>query len=321
MSGMKNSRRKVSSCNTFPLSNDILENNILPRLPVKSIFRFRCVCKRWGSLLTADSIFSLQKPLSLKPPSGLAYWNEKRLSFLSTDGRPMSVPDPKLSFLGEFVSVTNSCNGLICGFYVREGIWPEIYVCNPVTKQVRSTRTPKRGLIVGLAFDPSSPDPHYKLMCPFKVYKNTSHIEYGFNLFVSSTGMWRESKERIRISPESAVTGRSFFVDGVLYFKATNDIIWFQIDNDLAGVEPLPLSNNMITATLGEYNSKLSYIQITLDEIEIWTLKNFLWKKKHCVGLDLLDLITVPDKVSGHCPLLLMMSSCFRWGQRLTFTT
>ncbi|KAF9604209.1 hypothetical protein IFM89_004915 [Coptis chinensis] len=181
--------------------------------------------------MTPSSIYNSLSPSEFRPSSGLLYWEDEMLVFLSTDGRRMSFPDQNLSFLGSHVSVTNSCNGPIREF--REDIWPEIFARNPVTTEKRSILKADIG---GLDLNPSIPGPYYKLLCPYRVDKKKMHIEYGFDLFSSSIGVWRKSEEWVKISSRSVVTDRAFFVDGLLYFRATDDALWFNIDKDLADI-------------------------------------------------------------------------------------
>lgn len=65
----KRQRKRHASCVVAVLPNDIIVSHILPKLPVKSLVRFKCVCKSWRSLICnpsfSDQHLALSKELRL----------------------------------------------------------------------------------------------------------------------------------------------------------------------------------------------------------------------------------------------------------------
>ncbi|KAJ1288071.1 hypothetical protein BS78_02G061000 [Paspalum vaginatum] len=140
------SKRKASAAAVVP--EDILLE-ILSRLPVKALFRFKCVSKAWAGLV-ADCLRKVPPTLQ-----GVFYWkwsaDRSTMNCCFFDLLERSVPpvDPSFRFLtaalprDERISQIDSCNGLV--LFRREGrshrgtITTErttlgYVVCNPATK-------------------------------------------------------------------------------------------------------------------------------------------------------------------------------------------
>ncbi|KAL5726361.1 hypothetical protein ACHQM5_009409 [Ranunculus cassubicifolius] len=147
--------------------------DILSRLPIKHLWKFRFVCKYWYKLLTIDhnfaqlhcdrSIKSNPNPsiLTVVDTQELSRFNlherfrvlelgeRSRFSFLSDDDscdekekKDVEFPLYKLKFSNSVVY--GICNGLVCGSYNGEN---EVYIWNPFTKEhiiiTYSTTTPR----------------------------------------------------------------------------------------------------------------------------------------------------------------------------------
>jgi hypothetical protein len=50
--------RRMPPTPAMYLPHELVESEILVRLPVKSLLRFRCVCKAWGDTISGDASFS-----------------------------------------------------------------------------------------------------------------------------------------------------------------------------------------------------------------------------------------------------------------------
>ncbi|WVZ62198.1 hypothetical protein U9M48_011971 [Paspalum notatum var. saurae] len=143
---MGGTKRKASAAAVVP--DDILLE-ILSRLPVKSLFRFKCVSKAWSGLV-ADCLRKVPPTLQ-----GLFYWKwsagSSTMDCFFFDLLERSVPpvDPSFRFLtaalpwDEQISHIDSCNGLVLfrrerrsrrggGAYLA--ITTGYIVCNPATR-------------------------------------------------------------------------------------------------------------------------------------------------------------------------------------------
>ena len=124
--------------------------NILARLPVKSLFRFRCVCKSWDSLITSPYFISTHLNNNnndhdcgylLHMPNAVRYIMHSSSSANSpvctvvcdcTFNRISKYPIP-FSFHLCLVQIIGLCNGLLCS--AEHGNGPSfadvLYLWNP----------------------------------------------------------------------------------------------------------------------------------------------------------------------------------------------
>ncbi|CAN7125420.1 unnamed protein product [Brassica rapa subsp. narinosa] len=116
-----------------PLFPDEVILQILARLPVKSLFRFKSVCKAW-CLLPSDGYFiTLFNQVSVKEQTLVAEVPDSS-SLICVDSL-RGVSEFSLEFLRDRVRIRASCNGLLCCASVPEkGVY---YVCNPSTREFR----------------------------------------------------------------------------------------------------------------------------------------------------------------------------------------
>ncbi|PKA51549.1 F-box protein [Apostasia shenzhenica] len=140
---------------------------ILARLPIKSLFRAKSVCRYWCSLTSDKYFIELYATAFYDKPIVLLEIVEAAnpvSRFLSVD-RCGAASRISLDFLEDRVKVRASCHGLLCCSSVtNRGVY---YVCNPMTRAFRLLpRTRERPFtrfhpdyeetLVGLSFSPSS---------------------------------------------------------------------------------------------------------------------------------------------------------------------
>ncbi|KAM2587912.1 hypothetical protein TB1_045041 [Malus domestica] len=132
--------------------DDDIVIEILSRLPVKSLIRFRCVCKSWWALISdyylvmkhctravmesncAHNRFRLLS--SVRPPESIDY---KELLLLDTkdydDGSCVASTELRLPKRLNGTTVVGSYNGLIC---LHQQTYDCLFLCNPSTGVVNS---------------------------------------------------------------------------------------------------------------------------------------------------------------------------------------
>ncbi|KAA8533900.1 hypothetical protein F0562_031417 [Nyssa sinensis] len=241
-------------------ANDYLLTEILLRLPIKSLLRFKSVSKHCLSLI-ANPYFSRRRQPSPYTPSGLllhpfsSHCISPQLDFipLHDDDNPS---DSHLSTVTSFpglpaVKILNSCNGLLCcsNFY-RIGSPLNYYIYNPTTKQYTTLPQPvvdvqKHVDSLNLAFDPST-SPFYKVVCVWStLVQRRSYFQ--IEIYSSETRHWRKSGELF--------TARNMdFQDGVYWNGAINwvsfwgDSLYFNVDEERLGTLP------MLPVRDGRYN-------------------------------------------------------------------
>ena len=121
---------------------------VLLRLPVKSIVRFRAVCRSWSAMFSSEEFFCLHRAMSkaaLTATPRLLHVSPTP-GFHSTAVHSCSPSDPREDLLftldharGNFVEVLTPapCRGLTL---LYDAVPPAYYICNAATREV--TRLP-----------------------------------------------------------------------------------------------------------------------------------------------------------------------------------
>ncbi|XP_019200197.1 PREDICTED: F-box protein At5g07610-like [Ipomoea nil] len=195
----------ISNSARIVASSDDLLTEIFLRLPVKSLLRFKCVSKRWLSLITHPYFHTRLK----KPVSGIVFKKSNstlpipEFDFISLDGcddapfRTLEFGDEKYG-----MAVQSSCNGLFlcCSSFRVENGRRSFYVYNPSTHSFAALPDSpydsflvKHGIgrvhSVTLAFDPKK-SPYYKVVLVVPS-DNASPAPFQLEVYSSETGEWK----------------------------------------------------------------------------------------------------------------------------------
>ncbi|KAK9109255.1 hypothetical protein Sjap_017315 [Stephania japonica] len=295
------------------LAEDIIFQEILPRLPLKSIIRFNLVCKRWFNVLTHDPRFPVQHSKNHNRSNDIissGFFCARSELFISGD-EDQCYEFRWSRYQSPFMSsckVLGSSNGLLYG--TRYG-YREIFICNPITKHIiHNIPYPKDGKDIALASDPYNPNLGFTI---FAIYISQENYDddlmlLKFKVFSSKTWEWRMSKNNSGIwlpyvNPLLARKNEAVFTGEKVYWFVSfcRIILWFDVQKEVYGVIECPddaidyvvgLSNPYPTVygKIGACNGELSFSKIKEDrEIEIWLLRDendaFTWVKKHRVNL------------------------------------
>lgn len=110
---------------------------ILARLPVKSLFRAKTVCKLWYRISSDNYFIQLYNEIAAKNPVVLVEISdssELKSSLICIDNL-RGVSEFSLDFLKDRVKVRASCNGILCCSSIPDkGVY---YVCNPMTREFK----------------------------------------------------------------------------------------------------------------------------------------------------------------------------------------
>ncbi|XP_077242197.1 F-box protein At5g49610-like [Tasmannia lanceolata] len=272
------------------LTDDIIEVNILPLLPVKSLFRFKSVCQRWKTLISHNILPTPPNIVHYFPVCG-------KLTFLSVEGNLVGTPDLSLDFIRSgFDMIIASCNGLLA-FHHNGRRKFFYYLCNPVTQEMNFIpNLPKTiglpSMVAGLAFDPSKDSPCYKLVLPI-LMRNPQKPEYHFQVFSSDTGTWKISRAKIILSSGYYLCShsRSFYIGGFLYWKTgSSDIVEFNPDGNSVSV--IPFEDCMVVKDdimMGEWEGRLALTIRRGGELEIWIMNEHRqFSKTYSIGIEMI---------------------------------
>ncbi|KAJ8755337.1 hypothetical protein K2173_019135 [Erythroxylum novogranatense] len=172
---------------------------ILSRVLVKPLLRFKSVCKLWDSLISDPQFAKLQLRQSMADNKNtccrvlLMTWPPKSVDFEeSTDNvnavRNLSHPMIIEHSLSCFYGIIGSCNGLVCLY----DEFNNILLGSPTTRDYRELPKPTGSLNHmfghGLGYNSSIDD--YQIVFASKI-KADGFRETGFNIFTLRTSTWR----------------------------------------------------------------------------------------------------------------------------------
>ncbi|KAI3468776.1 hypothetical protein Pfo_025439 [Paulownia fortunei] len=284
---------------------------ILVRLPMKSLFLSRCVCKTFLNLTTPNPHFialhSSNATQTLVFQFGDVFKPSKLLRFVDPEldidpgfvGNFRLKPIFQMPRMGssnvihyrsnyreenKFVLV-NSCNGLL--YSVRRHAPDErSLVCNPVTNEYikipdvdveRRLRLQTKSMWLG--FSPGTNQ--YKVL---RIYSssNGEPVEVGAQVLVVGSSSWRDI-EASPLGSDHSWDVCSTFLNGTIYWldQSWKDIVFFDFEREMfgdialppeLGVEQLGNKHCMSTGVLGGCLC-LSYNDYNAQHVDIWVMK------------------------------------------------
>ncbi|KAK9135912.1 hypothetical protein Syun_015242 [Stephania yunnanensis] len=118
------------------LTEDIIFEEILPRLPIKSIFRFKLVSQKWLNFITHDPLLpthhSQKGPNTTNDITSSGLFCPRSQLFFSSDDHNHQFKWNKPEFMtGQPDEVLGCCNGLTYGMLPG---YLKIFIFNPITK-------------------------------------------------------------------------------------------------------------------------------------------------------------------------------------------
>ena len=258
--------RRILRQNKNHLPHDIVLN-ILARLPVKSVLRFRCVSKTWYSSIATPNFISNHLIYHKKNNNNnnLAYL----ISIPPTIACPLNINIPifiggydhafnriseypiPFAFLVSYALSAGSCNGLVCLYQFRNASTnaDPIYLWNPSIRKFK--RLPDYSLThfhrvsTGFAYQSETND--YKVVNIYQMPVPNHH--HGVEVYTLSSNSWR----RVGISVTNFflaspfINAASTFVSGALHWLGYISeaafhymILSFDVNNDKFGEMALP---------------------------------------------------------------------------------
>ncbi|KAK8549134.1 hypothetical protein V6N11_017829 [Hibiscus sabdariffa] len=269
---------------------------VLKRLPVKSLVRFRSVCKSWNTLICNQSFIAAHLQATPNNTSFLllACLKKYRVNYsLHYDkagfGKFKHLQFPKFDYNAADSAVVGSCNGLICVQLFYHGEFDFYFVLwNPAI--LKYTYLPELSvsedddLNTGFGFDSTTND--YKLLV-VGVDKSGSWIQpYLFSLNGSSWKRITATPPNYAIGPDASMP----FVSGALHWLgyqernagefshailgfhlSTEEFLVINLPNNLTGFRPLGLS----IMKYGESSIALSIDPGRGELHELWVMKEY----------------------------------------------
>ncbi|KAI3457669.1 hypothetical protein Pfo_014332 [Paulownia fortunei] len=179
---------------------------ILSRLPVTSLIRFKCVCKSWNIMINNPMFISKHhQTISSKEGSEVVLisrrdnvTNERVISLLRNDGNHTFVDQHLPTFLNDMfghVRLIGPCNGIVClyGFPDNIALWnPSIreFKTLPPSLVLRPPNAKVRGGDLGVGFDSTTHD--LKVMQILFCVSVNRRLVYQVEIYSSRTNTWRK---------------------------------------------------------------------------------------------------------------------------------
>ncbi|XP_021736517.1 putative F-box protein At3g52320 [Chenopodium quinoa] len=189
------------------LPKHLILQEILPRLPVKSLIRFKSVSKSWLSTIISPKFTKTHLKISSFRPHFLVHATLHRASddeiyLLQYDHMNCNVRNfIELEFANgydlpiEVNYIVGSCNGLVCLLGNEHRSREVFYVCNPATRRLRKIKKPGgvgRADRSGCVFCYESSTDDYIIFGAF----SSRHDDFvHFYVFSLSAGNWRRREQ------------------------------------------------------------------------------------------------------------------------------
>ncbi|CAA3030594.1 F-box kelch-repeat At3g23880-like [Olea europaea subsp. europaea] len=262
---------------------------ILSRLPVKSLLRFKCVCKSWRSIITGHSF--IYEHLNM----ALVDCKRARLLIMHIDPHTRAtvfslftneqLKAPKnLRFhtkpQGHF-RIMGPCHGLFCLYDYYENF----FLWNPATREIKDMpKTPIRlsrefvhkpnNALYGFGFDLKTRD--YKVVKMLWSDYKDGVGEYRVYVYTLSTNSWRKIDVALLTRVYYSFSYyNSAYVNGTYYWWARLFIVCFDISNEQLWMIRLPKlifppmeGDVRASTTFNEYNGSLAVFFFLQNETE-----------------------------------------------------
>lgn len=271
---------------------------ILLRLPVKSLKRFKCVCLSWRSLIS-ESLFTLKHALMLEASKATTYktspygvittsrYHLKSCCVHSLYNEPMAnVFEHDGELLGrDYYQVVGTCNGLVC-FHVDYN--KSFYLWNPTIKVQQ--RLPGSDLetgdevVVNYGFGYDESEDDYKIVA---LLQQRHELKTEAMIYSTRQKLWRSSSNTC--FPSGVVLANKsrsgIYINGTLNWAATHSlsssvstIISYDMSRDVFNelLGPGSCDRGCFTLTLGDLRGCLSMVCYCKGaNADVWVMKEF----------------------------------------------
>ncbi|KAL6605777.1 hypothetical protein ACP70R_041430 [Stipagrostis hirtigluma subsp. patula] len=283
------------------LSDDLLVE-ILSRLPVRSVCRFKCVSRSWRKLIS-DRDLRKKLPQTLAGFFYLSFNGERcpyrAQHFTNVSGKGVPFVYPSFSFLpvpSSDVSLLDCCNGLLLcccyqpGPHDPDGMRPSCYaVCNPATEKwvilPDSSRAIGKVRSARLCFDPAISS-HFHVV---EYVVDEGDYVTGVEIYSSRTGAWSLKEAEWNVEVSLCDGARSVFLNGFLHGVTLLDAV-VAVDMEGKTWRTIPTPPREEFGFLHQAQGRLCFFNIGYDDsskLSVWILEDYgtnEWVWKHTVS-------------------------------------
>lgn len=290
---------------------------ILSRLPVRSIFRFKSVCKLWYRLSSDKYFIQLYNEVSIKNPMVLLEATELLdvKSIIVCVDNVRGVSDFSLDFMKDRVKIRASCNGLLCCSSIpNKGYY---YVCNPMTRDYKllpkSRERPVtrfypdgEATLVGLAYNWCTQKFNVVLAGYHRSFGNRADNKFICLIYDSDSKKWRKSISLQDDYFTHMNKNQVVFLNGSLHWLTANGSCILVLNLDCDTWRKIQLPFKVIYGSgnrthLLEFEGFLSVIEISEAWMSIWVLTEYA--REVWFLLDRVSLRCIRGLVAGIFPI------------------
>ncbi|XP_074339888.1 F-box/kelch-repeat protein At3g23880-like [Apium graveolens] len=294
------------------LLQDIIQDHILTRLPIKSLIRCRCVCKLWNSLFfnTRFALSHFKHSISQNPNDDYlitinTFQGTSRcvISLLSrtnlSESRLVKIPYPLSSNVDD-IYLVGSINGLVCIVFLK-GLNYYFILWNPATHYFSKTiLLPRRGPVIfsypvaylfGFGWDFTTDD--------VKLIANpSSSLQLRAVVYSRKTDSWSTNVTVSKISPLNISRCRSpcVIVKGIPYWnfpRISQEIIKFDVrTNEFSRMCPFPFTQNFSLVNIDDSLGLIQYGSTSF--VYGFNEEANCWSKMHSVYSSNVNVVNVP---------------------------
>ncbi|XP_057786314.1 F-box/kelch-repeat protein At3g23880-like [Salvia miltiorrhiza] len=297
----------TSSRKSLHLHEEIIEEEILPRLPVKSLLRFRCVSKSWGSLIGSKRFIKKHHQNSKNNPSFpqqsiiiytyLHEWPHQCSLLSALSGPTNTIPssplaDPTNTTVTSF-KIEGCCHGLLCILEEVDEEQIQFHLLNPSTRiSKKLPEISNSGFVYNFGFGWVESSDEYKVFVSLVDRRNNFR---GCKVYSSKTKSWNTIELCAGV-----VLCRSMrvFAGGKLYWKNEDEtfITFMDLKSEVFGMIELPFDHE--EGVLGGFLCVLCYVNFPNKRgFRVWVMQES-WEK--VMTLDqLLELLQPVPLVVG----------------------
>ena len=292
---------------------------ILARLPVKSLLRFRCVCKTWYSYITNPNFISTHLLCYNNRDGGYVIHvpripDPSQICTLASDRTFETISEVRIpfTFQSEYPDLVGSCNGILCftDFFTSKS--KDVYLWNPSIrkfKRLPDTCLNQTQVHVAHGFGYDSLNNDYKVVrFPWTGFKWIHPPEV--EVYSLSSDSWKSVELGISWRPNVASHKLNYiltfpFVSGHLHWmiEMTEDgggqegcytpmILSFDVNSEKFKELPAPDEEGCISKFLTSYKEKLAWIKFG-DGAQPYSMLCSMWVMREYGVLDSWNIICV----------------------------
>ncbi|XP_030934675.1 F-box/kelch-repeat protein At3g23880-like isoform X1 [Quercus lobata] len=292
---------------------------ILARLPVKSLLRFRCVCKTWYSYITSPNFISTHLLCYNNHDGGYVIHIHSQICTLASDRTFETISEVRFpfTFQSKYSDLVGSCNGILCITDFVTSKSKDVYLWNPSIRKFKRlpltclNQTQVLNAAHGFGYDSLNND--YKVVRIS--WNRTKWIPPPeVEVYSLSSDSWKRVVLEISWRPNVISYGLNGilafpFVSGHLHWmiemieegggqerRCTSMILSFDVNSEKFKELPVPDEGGCIAKCLTSYKEKLALVKFGHGAqpfsrlCSIWVMREYSvldsWNKLHILSIE-----------------------------------